>query len=178
MKIHDMRCDLGLTQRQFAEKFHVPLQTLKQWECSPQSSSHREPPAYVVYMMERIMDLEHGAQAEDEASQTGVEAARIRDESAQTGHLIRAARHSRYNACHWFRYLRKEVDEEGRIRISPAEAEALLSGDDLTMFQKVSLRCAMQQDSPTNRYIAALNRRAQTPMMDQLLMRTGRANVE
>ena len=54
MPIKSIRLQTGLTQREFAGKYHIPLQTLKQWESSRGSSSHRTPPDYVVHMIGRL----------------------------------------------------------------------------------------------------------------------------
>ena len=47
-----------LTQKEFAEKYKIPLQTLKQWESGPGSSSYRKPPDYVLYMLDQLVTLE------------------------------------------------------------------------------------------------------------------------
>ena len=47
MSVKEIRKKTGLSQREFAEKYQIPLQTLKQWESDEGSSSHRKPPEYV-----------------------------------------------------------------------------------------------------------------------------------
>ena len=54
MTIKSIRKYTGLTQKDFAAQYHIPLQTLKQWEADPESSSFRRPPDYVVYMLGRL----------------------------------------------------------------------------------------------------------------------------
>lgn len=56
MEISDIRKKTGLTQKAFAEEYHLPLQTLKQWESSPESTSHRTCPDYIVYYLEKLTE--------------------------------------------------------------------------------------------------------------------------
>ncbi len=48
-----LRADTGLTQKDFADKFHIPVGTLQGWE-----QGKREMPAYVAYMMKEILQQE------------------------------------------------------------------------------------------------------------------------
>ena len=50
MVIKELRKITGLSQSQFAKKFHIPVGTLSHWE-----QGVRTPPEYVVYMMARII---------------------------------------------------------------------------------------------------------------------------
>jgi len=50
MQIKKLRQLTGMSQSQFALYFHIPLGTLSHWE-----QGIRKPPAYVVFMIERIM---------------------------------------------------------------------------------------------------------------------------
>ena len=59
MKIKKIRKNAGLTQKKFAETYHIPLQTLKQWESNPMSSSHRKPPGYILYMLDRLVKIDY-----------------------------------------------------------------------------------------------------------------------
>ena len=81
-----------------------------------------------------------------------------------------AAEESRYHAGHWFRYLRKIITDDN-VRITPEEIENIIEGDKLTLFQKVSLKQAVQKNTPTNRYITGLNQRASTTMLREIIMR-------
>jgi Fic family protein len=58
MTIKGIRKYTGLTQKDFAAQYHIPLQTLKQWESEPGSSSYRRPPDYVIYMLGRLTGAE------------------------------------------------------------------------------------------------------------------------
>jgi transcriptional regulator with XRE-family HTH domain len=53
--IKELRTMTGLTQAKFAEKYHIPLQTVKQWESSKDSSSYRTPPAYALRLLEQAI---------------------------------------------------------------------------------------------------------------------------
>ena len=60
MSIREIRKKTGLTQRAFAMSYRIPLQTLKQWESDSLSTSFRKPPAYVEYMLGRLVGYEFG----------------------------------------------------------------------------------------------------------------------
>lgn len=57
-KIKEIRLATGLTQKEFAEKYHIPYGNLVNWE----QLRVREP-GYVSYLLERIVSLE-GAKKE------------------------------------------------------------------------------------------------------------------
>lgn len=71
-------------------------------------------------------------------------------------YMIRAADHSKYNGSHWFRYLRKVIFENGS-KLSAEDLSRLLQSKNLSNFQKVSLKYAMQKGSPTHDYVMSLN---------------------
>ncbi len=50
MLIKELRRITGLSQAEFAKKFHIPVGTLAHWE-----QEIRKPPEYVVYMISRII---------------------------------------------------------------------------------------------------------------------------
>lgn len=52
-KIKEIRLTTGLTQKEFAEKYHIPYGNLVNWE----QLRVREP-GYVSYLLERIVSLE------------------------------------------------------------------------------------------------------------------------
>ena len=64
-----------------------------------------------------------------------------------------AAPHSKYNARHWFRYLRKVINED----ISKEQINELYNNSKLTAFQRVTLKAAFTEGSPTRMYIISLN---------------------
>jgi len=67
-----------------------------------------------------------------------------------------AARHSRGNARHWFRYLRKEIDKCG-VSFTKDNVIALYNSEELTPFQRVSVKAAFTEGSPTRQHIHNLN---------------------
>ena len=92
--------------------------------------------------------------------------------NANISYLIRAAHHSKYNAGHWFRYLRKEI-VNGKVRLSPDEISALVASDELTIFQKITLKCAMTVGTPTYSYIDNLNKPAKLKVLGEFLRNHG-----
>ena len=52
-KIKSIRHSLNLTQKQFAEKYGIPLATVQDWE-----HGRRVPPTYIPYMCKKIANLE------------------------------------------------------------------------------------------------------------------------
>lgn len=158
MDIKEIRKSTGLTQREFAERYLIPLQTIKQWESDVNSKSYRKPPEYVVSMLSVI------------AGDYRIERVRPR----KTNHLIRAAIDSRTDANLWYRYLRKEFSN-GEISTSKKIIKEALSSDKLTYFQKISLKQALDSTSVTAQYINSLNQKAETIMLERIMRR--RANV-
>lgn len=83
--------------------------------------------------------------------------------------MINAAKQSRHNARHWFRYLRKVIFEDYTY-LTDEDIEKLLTSNELTAFQKVSLEFAVQQDSPTHEHVVSLNRSANVDEVRQLIV--------
>ena len=73
-------------------------------------------------------------------------------------YMVMASQHSKGNAGHWFRYLRKYIDKYGSL-FSDEEIMRLFYHPALTPFQRVSLKAAFIEDSPTRQYIQNLNRK-------------------
>ena len=73
-----------------------------------------------------------------------------------TDYMVIAAQHSRGSASHWLRYLGKSIDKCG-ISFSKQDIENLYNNEALTPFQKVSLKFAFEEGSPTRKYIQNLN---------------------
>jgi len=73
-------------------------------------------------------------------------------------YMIIAAQHSKGNAGHWFRYLRKYIDKYGSL-FSENEVRILFQNPALTPFQRVSLKAAFLEGSPTRLYIQNLNKK-------------------
>lgn len=51
--ILELRKQTGLSQSQFAKKFHIQLKTLQSWE-----QGWRNTPECILYMIQRILELE------------------------------------------------------------------------------------------------------------------------
>jgi len=73
-------------------------------------------------------------------------------------YMVMAAQHSKNNAQHWFRYLRKDITKCG-ITFTKEEMESLCKNELLTPFQRVSLKVAFEDNSLTRQYIIGLNRK-------------------
>jgi len=55
MEIREIRALTGLTQRQFADKYHIPFGTYQKWEVPTESINHRDCPIYVKELLERAV---------------------------------------------------------------------------------------------------------------------------
>lgn len=54
MSILELRKQTGLSQSQFAKKFHIGLKALQSWE-----QGLRNCPEHIIYMVQRILELEN-----------------------------------------------------------------------------------------------------------------------
>ena len=72
----------------------------------------------------------------------------IAEDTRWSDYMIVAAQHSKYNAQHWFRYLRKDVDKCG-----------------------IALKEAFEEGSDTQEYIRSLNRKARPVMLAEIRSR-------
>lgn len=82
--------------------------------------------------------------------------------------MIQAAEHSRHNARHWFRYLRKVIFDD-YTHLTDEDIERLLNSEELTAFQKVSLEFAVQQGTPTHEHVVSLNKPANIDAVRKLM---------
>lgn len=82
--------------------------------------------------------------------------------------MINAAKESRHNARHWFRYLRKVIFEDYTY-LTDEDIERLLTSNDLTAFQKISLEFAVQLGSPTHEHVVSLNKQANVDEVRKLI---------
>ncbi|MDY4771502.1 MAG: helix-turn-helix domain-containing protein [Lachnospiraceae bacterium] len=53
MTVKEIRIQTGMSQKEFAEYFEIPLRTLQEWE-----QERRTPPDYVLGMIQKILKLE------------------------------------------------------------------------------------------------------------------------
>ena len=82
--------------------------------------------------------------------------------------MLNAAKQSRHNARHWFRYLRKVIFEDYTY-LTDEDIEKLLTSNELTAFQMVSLEFALQYGSPTHEHVVSLNKPANIDEVRQLM---------
>ena len=85
--------------------------------------------------------------------------------------ILQGAEHSRYNAWHWFRYLRKIIDRNGEIILDSLSIKSLLKSPRLTNFQKVVLKRAVEKGSPTYEYLRELNQPCKRKMLEEFFKR-------
>ena len=83
--------------------------------------------------------------------------------------FIRGALHSRFNAQHWFRYLSKMVNLDGSIKLSQEEIDQLYNNNQLTIFQKVTLKRATVIGTPTHEYVWSMNKPARLKMLEEFV---------
>lgn len=55
MEIKELRTRTGMTQKQFADYFHIPLRTIQHWE-----GGTRQCPTYLLELIEYKIDKEKG----------------------------------------------------------------------------------------------------------------------
>ena len=89
---------------------------------------------------------------------------------SKTNFFIQGAIQSKDNVAHWFRYLRKIIVND-KITLTPDEISELLNNENLTMFQKISLKRATTINSPTYLYVSSLNKPAKLKFCDALRKR-------
>jgi len=53
MTIKELREHTGLSQAKFGQKFHIPVANISNWE-----QGVHNPPEYITYMIEKILELE------------------------------------------------------------------------------------------------------------------------
>ena len=73
-------------------------------------------------------------------------------------YIAKAAKHSKHNARHWFRYLRKDIDKFG-IKFTENDVYNLYNSKFLTPFQRVSIKAAFKDGSQTHQYLTNLNKK-------------------
>jgi len=76
-----------------------------------------------------------------------------------SGYMVKAAQHSKGSASHWFRYLRKYIEKYGTL-FTKEDVESLYNNGELSPFQRVSIKAAFEDGSPTRQHIIDLNRKA------------------
>ena len=61
--IKEARLQAGLTQRQFAERYDIPIRSLEDWE-----SNRRKPPVYVVNLILRCLEIDFGIDLKEQSA--------------------------------------------------------------------------------------------------------------
>ena len=172
MSVKELREMTGMSQKTFAMKYHIPLQTLKQWESKEGSKSHRNPPDYVEFLLGEVVRASAiGTYREETEHKQGKELTNGQTVSAKVIYTIRTAKDSRDNARLWLRYIAKHF-EANATPLNPSELQCLLACDDLTMFQKCALKSAYQNGSPTNQYVIQQSQRCDTSFVENLFKRS------
>ena len=72
-------------------------------------------------------------------------------------YMVKAAEHSRGSASHWLRYLRKDINKYGSV-FTEKDVNDLFNHEALIFFQRVSIKAAFKEGSPTREYIIGLNK--------------------
>lgn len=83
-------------------------------------------------------------------------------------YMIQASKQSQFNASHWFRYLRKVIFEDYSY-LTNQDVEKLLDSEELTHFQKISLKYTFQEHTPTHKYVISLNKPAKLTNVQKLM---------
>lgn len=83
-------------------------------------------------------------------------------------YMINASKLSHDDASLWFRYLRKVIFEDDS-HLTNSDIEKLLDSEELTYFQKLSLRYAMREGTLTHDYVVSLNKSAKLSNISKML---------
>ncbi|MCW6652179.1 hypothetical protein NHG25_06800 [Aerococcaceae bacterium NML191292] len=83
-------------------------------------------------------------------------------------YMIEASEQSKFNAAHWFRYLRKVIFKDYSY-LTDEDVQRLLHSKELTDFQKISLKYAVQPNTPTHDYVISLNKPAELTTVQKLM---------
>ena len=150
-----------MTQSAFAERYRIPLQTLKQWESSKDSKSYRKPPEYVEFLLQEVVQNATNKRCNEI----------IPMNSSRIRHVIRTAEDSKGIAKLWLRYIGKHFEVDN-IPLTPSELSYILSCNELTLFQKCVLKMAYQTGTETNRYVKKLGQKCDTSFAEKLLERS------
>lgn len=58
MTIKKLREQLGISQVEFSKKYDIPIQTIRQWESNPGTTSYRKCPDYIVSLISRLISAD------------------------------------------------------------------------------------------------------------------------
>jgi len=178
-RLHKARTEMSLSQEYVAKKLGISRSAVSQIERGKRKVSSNELDVLSIVFGISTDELLKGRQAElpsqifarrfeelDEADQNEIlnliefkRMMKIRRGQEWSRYMVLSARHSRGNARHWFRYLRKEIDKCG-VLFSMYDVVALYNNEALTPFQRVSVKAAFTDGSPTRQHIQSLNNAA------------------
>jgi len=173
------RAELHLSQEYIAKKLDIPRSAVSQIERGKRKVSSNELNVLSKIFGVSADELLKGHPAElpsqtlarsfeelDEADQNEIlnliefkRMMKMKRGQEWSNYMVLSARHSRGNARHWFRYLRKEIDKCG-VSFSKEDVVALYNNEALTPFQRVSIKAAFTDGSPTRQHIHGLNNAA------------------
>jgi len=85
-------------------------------------------------------------------------------------YMTMAAKHSKGDAKHWFRYLSKCIDKSGTA-FTLTDVDTLCKHEALSLFQRVTLKAAFKEDSLTRQHILAMNQPATFDMVAKMRAR-------
>lgn len=89
------------------------------------------------------------------------------ESNTRVSYMVQGARNSKYHASQWMRYLRKGISEE-KVVLTSEEVRRIIDSGELTMFQVITLKRAVQPGTATNKRVAALNQRTSLSMLQEL----------
>ena len=178
-RLQKARTERNLSQEYVAKKLGISRSAVSQIERGKRNVSSNELNVLSILFGISTDELLKGRQAQlpsqifarkfeelDEADQNEIlnliefkRLMKIKRGQEWSSYMVLSARHSRGNARHWFRYLRKEIDKCG-VSFSKEDVVALYNNEALTPFQRVSVKAAFTDGSPTRQYIHSMNNAA------------------
>ena len=196
-RLQRARKSLSLTQEYVAKKLGISRSAVSQIERGKRRVSSNELDVLSIVFGISTDELLKGYQVElpsqifarrfeelDEADQNEIlnliefkRMMKIKRGQEWSNYMVLSARHSRGNARHWFRYLRKEIDKCG-VSFSMDDVIALYNNEALTPFQRVSVKAAFTDGSPTRQYIQSLNNAASRNMILSVRNKYDKADTE
>jgi len=175
-RLQKVRTSLNLSQEDVAKKLSISRSAVSQIERGKRKVTSNELNLLSIVFGISTDELLKGRQAElpsqifarrfdelDETDQNEIlnliefkRIMKIKRGQEWSSYMVLSARHSRGNARHWFKYLRKEIDKCG-ILFYMDDVVALYNNEALTPFQRVSVKAAFTDGSPTRQHIQNLN---------------------
>jgi len=107
MSIKELRTQTGLSQSEFAKKFHLNKGTLANWE-----QGFRNPPEYILYMIKTIIDQENAF----DSIETLIRAEKIKDRSNMYSEEVCIARKNAFGMA-------LDIIEEERMKLTDNKNE-------------------------------------------------------